>query len=260
MDPRAEALAHWSRLHGGIDPSSSIWISGWVRVSHACARPLARRGVSPGAVTAAGVAVTAPAPVLASLGQAWPLATALLVIAGSVLDGVDGAVAAQTGTASAWGRVLDPLADRVADVMFVAALVVLGAPVWLGAALVVLTLLLESVRATAQAAGMTGAGVITVWERPSRVIVTVLGAGLAGLEWCARRSGVDLLATVDADVLATTAVVVGLALALVGFVHLTLTVRRRLAPQAGPTNPATMRADSTTNGNPPPGCDDPPTR
>lgn len=253
-------MAHWSRLHGGMDPTGSVLIVTWIRVSHACARPLARRGVAPGAITVAGVALTAPAPFLAALGHAWPLAAALLLVVGAVLDGVDGAVAAQTGTDTAWGRVLDSSADRVADVLLVVTLVVLGAPLWLGAALVVLTLLLESVRATAQAAGLVGPGVITVWERPSRVIVAVAGAGLAGFEWGVRRSGVDLLAAVDADVLATGAVVIGLTLALVGLVHLTLTVRRCLPRQAGPTSSATMRADRTTSGNPPPGCEEPPTR
>ncbi|WP_211357103.1 CDP-alcohol phosphatidyltransferase family protein [Nocardioides rubriscoriae] len=255
MDRRAEALAHWSRLHGGIDPSGSVWISAWVRLSHACARPLARRGVRPGAVTTASAAVVAPVPVLAGLGHAWPLAALLLVAVSAVLDGVDGAVAAQTGTDTAWGRVLDPLADRAVDVVLVVTLVVLGAPLWLGAALAVLTLLLESVRATAQAAGLAGAGAITVWERPSRVIVTVLAL--------AATASVGLVPAVDAAVPAKVAVAVGLALAVVGLVHLTVAVRRQLlAPraQAGPTSPATMRADSTTSGSPPPGCDEPPTR
>jgi phosphatidylglycerophosphate synthase len=256
-----EAYAHWSRLHGGLDPRTSFWVSGWVRLSHACARPLARRGVAPGAVTVAGVLVVALTPVLASLGSAWPLAATLVVVMGAVLDGVDGAVAAQTETASAWGRVLDPLADRVGDVLLLLALVVLGAPLWLGAAVVVVTLLHESVRATAQASGLIGAGAVTVWERPSRVIVAAFGTGLVGLEWVARRVGIDVLPAVDGDVIATTAAAAGAALAAVGIVHLTLAVRRSLlAGQAGPTSPATIRADSTTSGSPPPGCDEPPTR
>jgi phosphatidylglycerophosphate synthase len=259
-----EAYAHWSRLHGGLDPRASFWVSGWVRLSHACARPLARRGVAPGAVTVAGVLVVALAPALASLGGGWPLAATVVVVLGAVLDGVDGAVAAQTGTASAWGRVLDPLADRVGDVLLVLALVVLGAPLWLGAAVAVVTLLHESVRATAQAAGLAGVGAVTVWERPSRVIVAAFGTGLVGLEWAARRAGVDVLRDVDGDAIATTATAAGAALAAVGIVHLTLAVRRSLLAgqlsQAGPTSPATIRADSTTSGSPPPGCDEPPTR
>ncbi|MFB9313966.1 CDP-alcohol phosphatidyltransferase family protein [Nocardioides plantarum] len=261
---REEAYAHWSRLHGDLDPRGSFWVSGWVRLSHACARPLARRGVAPGAVTVAGVVVIALAPLLASLGAAWPLVATLVVVLGAVLDGVDGAVAAQTGTASAWGRVLDALADRVGDVLVLGSLVVLGAPLWLGAAVVVVTLLHESVRASAQAAGLVGPGVVTVWERPSRIIVAAFGTGLVGLEWVARRVGIDVLPGVDGDVLATTATAIGAVLAVVAIAHLTVVVRRSLAApvvgQAGPTRPATIRADSTTSGSPPPGCEEPPTR
>ncbi|MCW2816569.1 MAG: CDP-alcohol phosphatidyltransferase [Nocardioides sp.] len=212
---RDEAYAQWSRLHGGLDPSTSFWVSGWVRLAHACARPLSRRGVGPDAVTFAGVAVLAPVPLLAALGGWWPLLATVLIVAGAVLDGVDGAVAAQSGRASAWGRVLDPLADRVGDVLLVAALVLLGAPVWLGAALVVVTLLHESVRATAQAAGMEGPGVVTVAERPTRIILATFGTALA---------------VVAPDEVATGAVAIGLLLAVVGLVHLTLVVRRSLRP------------------------------
>ena len=225
---REEAYAHWSRLHGDLDPRGSFWVSGWVRLSHACARPLARRGVAPGVVTVAGVAVIALTPLLAALGAAWPLVATVVVVLGAVLDGVDGALAAQTGTASAWGRVLDALADRVGDVLVLGALVVLGAPFWLGAAVVVVTLLHESVRASAQAAGMPGAGVVTVWERPSRIIVAAFGTGLVGLEWLARRAGIDVLPDVDGDVIATSATGAGLVLAVVAILHLTLVVRRSL--------------------------------
>ena len=66
---------------------------------------------------------------------------------------------------------LDPLADRVSDLLLLAVLVVLGAPLGLVAGLAAVTLLLESLRSSAQVAGMAGPGAVTVWERPSRVIV-----------------------------------------------------------------------------------------
>ncbi|WP_137293889.1 CDP-alcohol phosphatidyltransferase family protein [Nocardioides dongxiaopingii] len=226
---REDALDQWSRRHGGLDPRGSGWVAGWVRLSDACARPLARRGVAPDAVTAAGVAVAVTVPLLASAGAAWPLAAVPVMVAAAVLDGVDGALASRTGTSSRWGQVLDPLADRVSDLLLVLTLVVLGAPLWLGATYGALGLLHESVRSTAQAAGMGGPGAVTVAERPTRVIVAAFAALLCGLEWCAREVGVDVLPRVDGDVVATGAAVVGTALAVVGLVHLLAVVRRRLA-------------------------------
>jgi CDP-diacylglycerol--glycerol-3-phosphate 3-phosphatidyltransferase len=226
--PAEEAYDHWSRLHGGLDPRTSAWVAGWVRLSHACARPLARRGVHPDTVTVLGVLLTAGVPALAALGAAWPLAATLVLVVAAVLDGVDGALAAQTGTDSAWGRVLDPLADRCSDVLLLAALGVLGAPWPLVVALWLLVLLPELARALGQAAGMTGPGVVSVWERPTRVIVAAFGSGLVGLEWVARRAGLDVLAAVDGEAIATTAAGAGAALAVVGTLQVLRAVRRQL--------------------------------
>ncbi|WP_205471804.1 CDP-alcohol phosphatidyltransferase family protein [Nocardioides sp. SYSU D00038] len=258
MTDREAAYDHWSRLHGGLDPRASAWVSGWVRLTHACARPLARAGASPHLVTAAGVALTAAVPAISDRGAAWPLlATPVLVVA-AVLDGVDGALAAQTGRDSAWGRVVDGLADRCSDLLLVLTLVVLGAPVWLGVLLGVVTLLLESARATAEAAGLDGPGAVTVWERPSRVIVPAFATTLVAAEWWARRAGLDVLPGVDGAVIATASGAIGLALATFAALHLLVGVRRGL--QAVPTRSATIRAESSTSGSPPPGWAEPPTR
>ncbi len=227
-----EAYAHWSRLHGGLDPRTSPWVAGWVRLSHACARPLARRGVRPDAVTAAGVLLTAVAAAAASLGDGWPLVALVVLVTAAVLDGVDGALAAQRGVETRWGRVLDPLADRVADLLALLALVALAgcstASLALGAVVGVLTLLVESVRSTAQVAGMGGPGAVTVWERPSRVILVSVAFLACGLVWAARRAGVEMLPAVDQAAAATTALAVGAVLGLAGLAHLLVAVRRAL--------------------------------
>ncbi|KQT94680.1 hypothetical protein ASG49_07575 [Marmoricola sp. Leaf446] len=218
----------WSGLHDGLDPRDSFWVAGWVRLVHRCARPLARRGTGPDAVTLAGVAVSALAPLLAALPDAWPLLALVAVLLAAVLDGVDGALAAQTGAASAWGRVLDPAADRVSDLLLLVLLVVLGAPLWLVALLGAVTLLLESVRSSAQVAGMTGPGAVTAWERPSRVIVAVLAVLVHLAVLSARALGVQLLPTVDGSEVVTVLAAVALALALVGLAVLLRAVRRAL--------------------------------
>lgn len=206
----SDPVERWSERHGGL-PAGSAWVTGWARLTDAIARPLAR-SVSPDVVTGLGVLVVVAAVAVAAAGGAWPLLAAVLVVAGAVLDGVDGAVASLRGGGTAWGRVLDPAADRVSDLLLVAALYVVGAPGWACVALGTATLLLEGVRSSAQVAGLDGPGTITVWERPSRVIVTVLG----------------LLVAVALPSQVVWVAWVGTAVALAGLAQLVVAVRRAL--------------------------------
>ncbi|MEJ2890890.1 CDP-alcohol phosphatidyltransferase family protein [Actinomycetospora aeridis] len=200
-------LARWSAAHGGIEPSGLVL--GWLRVVFVLVRPLAERRVPPWVLTMlsclCGVAV--PLWVLGGL----PVVGAVSAVLCALLDGLDGAVAVLTDTATDWGRVLDPLVDRIGDVAFLTALVLAGAPGWLAVGVGTLTLLQESVRASAR---LPDVGVVSVWERPSRVIVTALG----------------LLGTAVSPQLpvATIAVAIAAVLAVVGFTQVLVTVFRRL--------------------------------
>lgn len=244
----------WAALHGGVlvSPVVRLWLAG----VHALAAlpPVSR--ASPDALSAAGVLCAAGAAGAALAGGRWALAAAGLVVLTGVLDGLDGAVALRTGRARPLGAVVDATADRVADLLLVAVLALLGAPVGWCAAVAALVFLHEYVRARAQGVGMPGAGAVTVAERPTRIVavaVAALGTGVlpagtpvTGWNW----------ATVCA---------VGWAAAGVGgLAHLGVGVARstpRSFPaQAGPTSPATICADSATSGSPPPGCAEPPTR
>lgn len=218
---RDAVLDAWSALHGGIDPRSSLWIRNWVLLSHACARPLVRIGATPDLVTILGVLVTAAALGVTFLGGWWTIVAAAIILLAALLDGIDGAIAALTGTASKWGRVLDTFADRCSDLMLAAVVVVVGAPVWLGLSIAALTLLMETTRATAQSVGMTGPGAITVWERPSRVILAIVAA-VATTVW-----GPTVLATGNAAATATGVAGIGATLALIGTIQLLVAVRRQ---------------------------------
>ena len=163
----------WTRLHGGYDPRANVLVRGWLTGAYAVARPLARASVPPDAVTLAGVAVAGGVVALAAAGGGWwLLGAALVAVVAGLLDSLDGAVALLTGRASAWGHVLDSVADRVSDLLLVAALFAAGAPGEVCVAGGVLMFLQEYARARAAAGGMTEVGVVTVWERPTRVIVT----------------------------------------------------------------------------------------
>jgi CDP-diacylglycerol--glycerol-3-phosphate 3-phosphatidyltransferase len=169
--------AGWSALHGGVTPSPLV--RGWLRmVWFLSCGPVAR--IPPDALSIAGVLALASAWYVIA-GPGWPAAAVVLVAAGGVLDGLDGAVALRTGRARPLGAVIDSAADRLGDLLLGAALLALGAPVaWVAAALI-LVLLLEYVRARAQAAGMPGVGAVTVAERPTRLVVVAVAAGGAAL-------------------------------------------------------------------------------
>lgn len=168
--------AGWSALHGGVRPSPVV--RGWLRMVWVLSSgPVAR--IPPDALSAAGVLVLGGA-WYAVAGPGWPALAAVLVIAGGVLDGLDGAVALRTGRARPLGAVIDAVADRLGDLLLGAVLLALGAPIgWVGAALT-LVFLHEYVRARAQGVGMPGVGAVTVAERPTRLaVVAIAGAGAA---------------------------------------------------------------------------------
>ena len=214
LPDREGYVRRWSELHGGVPPDGLV--GGYLRVVYVLARPLARLGLPPDAVTAGGLLVAGAALVPAAAGGRWLLLAVAVVVVAAVLDGLDGAVAVLTGRVTAWGHLLDSVCDRVADACFVGTLWLAGAPGEVCVAGGALAWLQEYLRARAAAGGMTEVGVVTVSERPTRVIVTamfLLGAGLfpaAAGTW----------ATLGAMAWAT--------LGAVGLLQLVLVARRRL--------------------------------
>jgi phosphatidylglycerophosphate synthase len=213
---REEYLLRWGRLHG-VDPGSVRAVRLWLWLVYRLARPLAGR-VSPSAVTGLGLLAALAVLPAAVAGGRWVLLAPFLVVLSGVLDSLDGAVAVLTGRSSAWGAVLDAVADRLSDCGYAAALWVVGAPGWMAVAAGGSAMLLEYLRARAGAAGLPDVGVVTVGERPTRIVSTTMflaGAGLfpaAAAGWATAGAGF------------------GVAAAVVGLGQLLVTVRRRLRP------------------------------
>lgn len=174
MLDRSAYFRRWAALHGGHEPSEHPLTRVWLSAAYAVAGPLQRW--RPLAVTALGLAVALAVP--GAIGLGWPLPAAALVLASGLLDSVDGAVAIGTGRDSPAGYVWDSVADRLADTAYVTALWLAGAPGWLCLLAGGLGGLQEYIRARAGAAGMREIGVVTVAERPTRVIVAALGLAL----------------------------------------------------------------------------------
>jgi phosphatidylglycerophosphate synthase len=211
---REEYLAAWSRWHGDARTDTTL-VRGWLSVAHALARPLA--GLPPALATAVGLLVAAAAVVPATAGGAWLILSGVLVGLSGLLDSLDGALAIGTGRATRRGFVLDSVVDRLSEVAFAVALWVAGAPGWLAVAYGALCWLPDYLRARAGQAGVRETGTLSVWERPSRVLMTAFTLGGAGV------------LVGSAALVVTTGAAVGAVLGAVAVVQLALSLRRALS-------------------------------
>ena len=158
----------WSQLHHGIDPARVPLLTGWLRLVWALARPLRR--VPPLVLTVLGAACAVGAIFLE------PWAAFVLVLAAVLCDALDGAVALMAARTSAAGAVADKVADRIADTAFALVIWRCGAPLWLALTAATLSLAHEGIRELIRGRALSR---ITVAERPSRVICTLLACATA---------------------------------------------------------------------------------
>lgn len=215
-------FARWQRLHGGYDPrTGSRWLHGWLALSYRVARPLAGRGVQPDVLTTWSVWLAVAVLVLAQAGGRWPVLAAWLLVASGLGDTLDGAVAALTERATRWGYVLDSVVDRVNDVIYLLAVVAVGAPPALAVGCGLAFLLLEYVRARSANAGGGEIGTVTVGERANRVIFCALALLVTGA------------VPARAAPLATAALAALTLLSAIGLVQLLIAVRRELSVRPG---------------------------
>lgn len=149
------------------------------------ARWLLRRGVSPDAVTVAGtLGVSGAALGFYPRGEFF---VGTLVITAFVLsDALDGTMARLAGRSTSWGAFLDSTLDRVADAAVFGGLLLWFAgegedrlltavTLWL----LVAALLVSYARARAEGLGLSAS--VGVAERTERLMLVLVGTGLAGL-------------------------------------------------------------------------------
>lgn len=147
---------------------------------------LARTGLTPNALTIAGaIGTVAGAGLIASGHLFWGvIATTVFVL----FDMIDGRLARAQGTSGPWGALLDSTLDRLSDGVIFAALVIWfgrRAPhdqPWLaGLALFCLLAgaLVSYVKARAEGLGLSCD--VGFAERAERLIIVLVGTGLAGL-------------------------------------------------------------------------------
>ncbi|MEV8516680.1 CDP-alcohol phosphatidyltransferase family protein [Dactylosporangium sp. NPDC051484] len=204
----------WSETHGGYDPrEAAAPVRCWLRLCHRLGAGLVRLGVrSPDAITSIGLLSSAAVPLAAVTVPAGPLVAAMLVLLSAFADTVDGVLAVVAARATRLGQVYDAVADRLAEAAWLIAFTLLGAPAWLAVASGAVMWLHEYVRARAAVAGMSGIGTVTIAERPTRILITILG----------------LLAALLDPRAATVTLAIALAVSVVGFAQLWMAVRKSL--------------------------------
>jgi|EndophyteCoNSPM_1038545.scaffolds.fasta_scaffold00305_3 phosphatidylinositol phosphate synthase len=143
-----------------------------------------RLGITPNGVTVIGFVVVAVAAGMVAYGQL--LGGAAVLVAGSLLDAVDGALARATGGTTPFGGFLDSTLDRAAEAILYAGVIVyflrseadpIG-PVVLALAALCGSFMVSYTRAKAEAFGISAA--VGLAPRTERLVLVVAGIALAG--------------------------------------------------------------------------------
>ncbi|GFG49417.1 CDP-diacylglycerol--inositol 3-phosphatidyltransferase [Mycolicibacterium agri] len=157
----------------------------YAKLSTPVAKAALRAGLTPDSITIIGTAGTVIAALtLYPIGQLWwgSVAVWFFVLA----DMLDGAMARQRGGGTRFGAVLDATCDRIADGAVFCGLLWWAAFGLRSTSLVVAIMIclvtsqvISYVKARAEASGLSGEGGLI--ERPERLIIVLVGAGLSDL-------------------------------------------------------------------------------
>jgi phosphatidylinositol phosphate synthase len=155
------------------------------KLSKPVAKAALRAGFTPDSITILGTAGTVlSALTLFPIGQLWWGAVAVWFFV--LADMLDGAMARERGGGTRFGAVLDAACDRIGDGAVFCGLLWWAAFGLHSTSLVVATLIclvtsqvISYIKARAEASGLSGEGGIT--ERPERLIIVLVGAGISDL-------------------------------------------------------------------------------
>lgn len=159
----------------------------YAKLSRPIARAALRIGLTPDSVTILGTAGTVVAALtLFPIGQLWWGAFAVFVFV--LADMLDGAMARERGYGTRFGGVLDATCDRIADgavfcgLLWWAAFGLHSAPLAVATLICLVTSqVISYIKARAEANGLTGDGGLI--ERPERLVIVLVGAGLSGVSF-----------------------------------------------------------------------------
>jgi phosphatidylinositol phosphate synthase len=170
------------------------YTTGARRLAFRSMRGLARTRVTPDALTTLGLLICGAAAVAVYFEYrneiAWFWTGALLFLAGSLLDVLDGALARQSGRGTPFGAFLDSTTDRVGEAAMLGAIALVfardGNELALGATFGAMTgsFLVSYTRARAEALGLKGdVGIGSRAERVSVIVAALFLAPWGVLPW-----------------------------------------------------------------------------
>jgi CDP-diacylglycerol--glycerol-3-phosphate 3-phosphatidyltransferase len=157
----------------------------YTKLSRPVAKVALKAGFTPDSITIVGTAGTVIAALtLFPIGQLWWGAVAVWFFV--LADMLDGAMARERGYGTRFGAVLDATCDRIADgavfcgILWWAAFGLHSTPLVVATMICLVTSqVISYVKARAEASGLSGEGGLI--ERPERLIIVLVGAGLSGL-------------------------------------------------------------------------------
>ena len=157
----------------------------YAKLSTPLAKAALRAGLTPDTVTILGTAGSVIAALtLFPIGQLWWGAFAVFVFV--LADMLDGAMARERGGGTRFGAVLDAACDRISDgavfcgLLWWAAFGLGDAPLAVATLICLVTSqVISYVKARAEASGLDGGGGLI--ERPERLVIVILGAGISDL-------------------------------------------------------------------------------
>lgn len=155
------------------------------KISTPIAKGALRAGFTPDSITILGTAGSVlSALTLYPIGQLWWGSVAVWIFV--LADMLDGAMARQRGGGTRFGAVLDATCDRISDGAIFCGLLWWAAFGMRSTSLVVATAIclvtsqvISYIKARAEASGLSAEGGLI--ERPERLIIVLVGAGLSGL-------------------------------------------------------------------------------
>lgn len=169
MISKKDFYQRWSELHSNAKVSGVV--HGWLAISYRLALIATLLRISPNVLTFLGL--------ISAIGTAFTAHTywAVALVALSLLfDGIDGSVAIFQRRESAWGAVLDSVADRISEAAWAYALYQVGIPLEIAVGLWLSASVQEYARARLAALKVQDLGVVTFAERPMRasLLFTIL--------------------------------------------------------------------------------------
>jgi archaetidylinositol phosphate synthase len=151
----------WKQVHGLAEPSGIVMR--WLSISFFSARICSRLKISANSLTLLGV-------VVAGAMVAYPLSVWCipLLVFSLFCDGIDGSVAIYQNRQSSWGAVLDSVADRITEALWLFVAYKIGVPAWVAIVMWLVASTQEYMRARIASLGIGEIDIVTPAERPMR--------------------------------------------------------------------------------------------